>query len=279
MSDAILDNEEFIRLGFFFGVFAVMALWEIASPRRELSMSKQVRWVSNLVIATLNTFILRLLFPAAAVGIALVAQERGWGLLNNVDYPVWLKIATTVVFMDFAIYLQHALFHAVPGLWRLHRVHHTDLDYDVTTGIRFHPIEIILSMLIKISVVVTIGAPAIAVLIFEVMLNTTAMFNHSNVYIPSMLDKIIRLLIVTPDMHRIHHSTEDHETNSNFGFSLSIWDRFFGTYLDQPEKGHEGMEIGIRSFREPRQNTLGWMLVIPFIGKVTGYVINRRKFD
>ncbi len=279
MNNAILDNEEFIRLGFFFGVFVVMALWEVASPRRELSMSKQVRWVSNLVIATLNTFILRLLFPAAAVGVALVAQERGWGLLNNVDYPVWLKTAATVVFMDFAIYLQHALFHAVPGLWRLHRVHHTDLDYDVTTGIRFHPVEIILSMLIKISVVVTIGAPAMAVLIFEVMLNATAMFNHSNVYIPSMLDKIIRLLIVTPDMHRIHHSTEDHETNSNFGFSLSIWDRFFGTYLDQPEKGHEGMEIGIRNFREPKQNTLGWMLVIPFIGKVTGYVINRRKFD
>ncbi len=273
-----MGNEAVIRLGFFFGVFLVMAAWEVASPRRKLTESKAVRWFSNLGIVFLNTIISRLLFPAAAIGAALTAQQRHFGLLNNMDAPFWLKVAGGLVFLDLAIYLQHALFHAIPALWRLHRMHHSDLDYDVTTGARFHPIEIVLSMVIKMSVAAVVGAPPLSVLIFEVLLNATAMFNHGNVRLPEKLDHIIRLLIVTPDMHRVHHSVEDHEANSNFGFNLSIWDRIFGTYLDQPEKGHLGMTIGIRQFRDEKYLALHMMLAQPFIAEVSGYAINRRRW-
>ncbi len=273
-----MDNEAVIRLGFFFGVFLVMAAWEVASPRRKLTESKAVRWFSNLGIVFLNTVILRLIFPAAAIGVALTAEQLNWGLLNNLEISPLFSIAADVIFLDFVIYVQHVLFHAIPAFWRLHRMHHTDLDYDVTTGSRFHPIEIILSMLIKMGVIAAIGAPPAAVLIFEVLLNATAMFNHGNVRLPEKLDRIIRMLIVTPDMHRVHHSVEDHEANSNFGFSLSVWDRIFGTYLDQPEKGHLGMTIGIRQFRDKKYLALHMMLAQPFIAEVTGYAINRRRW-
>ncbi len=280
MTEFILRNEVAIRLGFFIGVLTIMALWEIMAPRRTLTTSKSWRWASNLGIVFLNSLLLRLLFPVAAVGLAAYATEHGWGLFNQYQTPFWVAVIASVVMLDLAIYLQHVMFHAVPALWRLHRMHHADLDFDVTTGARFHPIEIILSMLIKFAVIVVLGPPVVAVIVFEVLLNATAMFNHSNVRIPQPADSFIRRLIVTPDMHRVHHSIEDHETNSNFGFNLSVWDRLFGTYQDQPDAGHKAMTIGIRDFRDPRQvDRLPGMLTLPFIGKVTGYAINRRQWD
>jgi sterol desaturase/sphingolipid hydroxylase (fatty acid hydroxylase superfamily) len=279
MTEFILNHEPAIRLSFFLGILVVMAGWEILAPRRALILAKPTRWANNLGIVFLNSFLLRLVFPAGAVGVALFAGDQGWGLFNHFETPYAVAVALSVVAMDFAIYLQHVMFHAVPVLWRLHRMHHADLDFDVTTGARFHPIEIILSMLIKFAVIVVLGAPALAVIIFEVVLNATAMFNHSNVRMPLALDRLIRRFIVTPDMHRVHHSILDHETNSNFGFNLSWWDRLFGTYQDQPEQGHEKMTIGIRDFREPkRADRLDGMLMIPFVGKITGYAINRRQW-
>ena len=279
MESLTLEHEKLIRLSAFFGVFAVMAIWELLAPRRALTVSKTVRWVSNLGLVALNTVLLRLVFPTAAVGAALLAEQRGWGLLHQVELPYWLAVAGAVVALDFAIYLQHVMFHAVPALWRLHRVHHADLDFDLTTGARFHPIEIGLSMLIKLAMVVLLGAPALAVLVFEVLLNATAMFNHSNVRLPAGLDGVLRWLVVTPDMHRVHHSIEDHETNSNFGFNLSVWDRLFGTYKAQPDAGHERMTIGIREHRDEREvDRLPGMLALPFRGAVTDYVINRRNW-
>ena len=275
-----MQNEPAIRLGFFLGIFAVMATWELIAPRRALTVSKAVRWSNNLGLVFLNSFIVRLLFPAAAVGVAAFASENGWGLLNYYSLPFALSIVLSVVALDFIIYLQHVLVHAVPALWRLHRVHHADLDFDVTTGSRFHTIEIILSMLIKFATIVVLGPPVVAVVIFEVVLNGMAMFNHSNVKLPLGIDRVLRLFVVTPDMHRVHHSVEDNETNSNFGFNLSIWDRAFGTYIDQPREGHEKMTIGIHTYRDPKQvSWLPGMLSLPFIGKVTGYAINRREWS
>lgn len=279
MTEFVLHHESAIRLGFFLGILVIMAGWELVAPRRALSTSKPARWANNLGIVLLNSVILRVLFPAGAVGVALLCVRQGWGLLNQADLPDGLAVVLSVVALDFAIYLQHVMFHAVPVLWRLHRMHHADLDFDVTTGARFHPIEIILSMLIKFAVIVVLGAPALAVIVFEVLLNATAMFNHSNVRMPPALDRFIRRFIVTPDMHRVHHSTEDHEANSNFGFNFPLWDRLFGTYQDQPASGHENMAIGIRDFRDPKQvDRLAGMLALPFIGKVTGYAINRRQW-
>ena len=279
-ADFVTEYEPAIRLSFFFGIFAVMTWWEIKAPRRALTVSKTVRWVNNLGLVLLNTITVRLLFPAAAVGVAAFAAENGWGLLNYYEVTAAMAVVIAVVAMDFVIYLQHVLVHAVPSLWRLHRVHHADLDYDVTTGARFHPIEIILSMLIKFATIVVLGAPVVAVVIFEVVLNAMAMFNHGNVGLPLWLDRIVRLFVVTPDMHRVHHSVEDNETNSNFGFNLSIWDRLFGTYIAQPRAGHEGMTIGIHKYREPKWAAwLPGMLALPFIGKISGYAINRREWS
>lgn len=279
MGEWLLNHEPQVRLSCFFGVLGLMAIWELIAPRRALTASKALRWASNLSLVVLNSVLLRLLFPAAAVGMALLAAERHWGLLNNVSLPVGLGIIVAVVALDFAIYLQHVMFHAVPALWRLHRVHHADLDFDVTTGARFHPIEIVLSMLIKFAVIAALGPAPLAVLIFEVLLNATAMFNHSNVRIPLGIDRVLRWLVVTPDMHRVHHSIEDHETNSNFGFNLPLWDRLFGTYKDQPDAGHDGMTIGIRDLRAPRLTAaLPGMLWLPFVGKVSDYAINRRTW-
>jgi sterol desaturase/sphingolipid hydroxylase (fatty acid hydroxylase superfamily) len=276
----ILTNELPIRLGFFFGVFAVMALWEMRAPCRTLTVSKGIRWANNLGLVFLNSFVLRLLFPAAAVGVAAFAQQQGWGLLNFYQIPFILSAIVSVIAMDMVIYLQHVMVHAVPVLWRLHRVHHADLDYDVTTGARFHPIEIILSMLIKFATIVVLGPPVVAVVIFEVVLNATAMFNHGNVQLPGGFDRALRWFLVTPDMHRVHHSVEDDEANSNFGFSLPWWDRLFGTYRDQPRGGHQGMTIGIHRYKDPKQvNQLPGMLALPFVGRITGYTINRREWS
>jgi len=280
LPEFIAQHEVTIRLSFFIGVFALMAMWEIIAPRRPLTVSKTMRWANNIGLVVLNSVILRLLFPAAAVGMALFAQTHGWGLLNYFNIPFWLAVVASVIAMDFVIYLQHVMFHAVPVLWRLHRVHHADLDYDLTTGARFHPIEIILSMLVKFATIVVLGPPVVAVVIFEVVLNAMAMFNHGNVRIPAPFDRTLRQLVVTPDMHRVHHSVEDDEANSNFGFNLSLWDRFFGTYRDQPRSGHEDMAIGIHKYRDPKQvDQLSGMLALPFKGKISGYAINRRSWS
>lgn len=276
----VLENEKTIRMGFFFGILIIMGIWEILSPRRALTVSKPVRWLNNLGLVFLNSFIVRLVFPLAAVGMAIFAHEHGWGLFNYYQVPNLVAIIASVVIMDFIIYLQHVMVHAIPALWRLHRVHHADLDFDVTTGSRFHTLEILLSMLIKFATIVVLGPPVIAVVIFEVLLNLTAMFNHSNARIPLAIDRVLRLFVVTPDMHRVHHSIEDDEANSNFGFNLPWWDRLFGTYIDQPRGGHEGMTIGIHKFRDPKQTSwLPAMLALPFIGKMSGYVINRRVWN
>jgi sterol desaturase/sphingolipid hydroxylase (fatty acid hydroxylase superfamily) len=276
----IISHEVPIRLGFFFGIFGMMAVWELVAPRRRLHASKLLRWFNNMGLVFLNSLLLRLVFPAAAVGLALFAREQAWGLFNYLQIPVWLAVAASVVTMDLFIYLQHVMVHAVPALWRLHRVHHADLDFDVTTGARFHPLEILLSMLIKFAVILLLGAPVVAVVIFEVILNATSMFNHANVRLPARVDGFLRWVVVTPDMHRVHHSVEDDETNSNFGFNLPWWDRLLGTYRDQPRAGHEAMTIGIRTFRDDRWcSWLPGMLAIPFVGKVRDYAINRRRWD
>lgn len=279
-NDWILGHEVSVRLAFFFGIFAVMAIWEVLSPCRPPSVSKGVRWANNLGLVFLNSVVLRLLFPAAAVGVAAVAQRHGWGLFNYYELPIAVSVLCSVVAMDLVIYLQHVMVHAIPVLWRLHRVHHADLDYDVTTGARFHTLEIILSMLIKFATVLLLGPPLVAVVIFEVLLNATAMFNHANVRLPAGVDRMLRWFLVTPDMHRVHHSVEDDETNSNFGFSLTWWDRLFGTYRDQPRAGHLGMTIGIHKYRDPKQvDRLPGMLALPFVAPVSGYVINRRAWN
>ncbi len=278
-TDSTIANEALIRMGFFFGVLAVMALWEILAPRRALTVSKVVRWANNLGLVFFNSLVLRLLFPAAAVGMAVFASDQGWGIFNYFQVPMWLAVIASVVAMDFVIYLQHVMVHAVPALWRLHRMHHADLDFDVTTGTRFHPFEIVLSMLIKFATIVVLGPPAVAVVIFEVVLNAAAMFNHSNVNIPQGVDRVVRWFLVTPDMHRVHHSVEDDEANSNFGFNLPWWDRLLGTYRDQPRAGHEGMTVGIHKYRTPRE--VAWlpgMLWLPFRGRISSYAINRRQW-
>jgi len=276
MANTLLDLETAIRLGCFFGVLVAMAVWELAAPRRALSQSKALRWYANLGIVALNTILIRAAFPMAPVAVAVVAQERGWGLLNVVGAPSWAAAIAAVLILDMAIYLQHVMFHAVPALWRLHRMHHADLDFDVTTGARFHPFEIMLSVAIKMGVIILVGAPAVAVLIFEVLLNATSMFNHSNIMLPLGLDRALRWVVVTPDMHRVHHSVAPHETNSNFGFNLPWWDRLLGTYRDQPETGHREMAIGIDLFRDPAQLHLHRMLVQPFLEEAGNYPINRR---
>ncbi|MBI3411699.1 MAG: sterol desaturase family protein [Planctomycetes bacterium] len=269
-----------VRFGCFAGVLLVMSLAETAAPRRPLTVKKPQRWFSNLCLVALNTVVVRAVLPVEAVAIALVAESRGWGVLHQVDSPGWLAVALAVIGLDLAIYLQHVLFHAIPLLWRLHMVHHADLDFDVTTGLRFHTIEILLSMGIKMAVIVLLGAPALAVLIFEVLLNATSMFSHSNVRLPLALDRILRVVLVTPDMHRVHHSILPRETNSNFGFNLPWWDFLFGTYRAQPGYGHDDMTIGLSQYRgEARADRLHWMLALPFVGDTGNYPINRRSDD
>lgn len=267
MTDSILTHESVIRLSFFLAILIVMAIWEILSPRRHLNTSKTLRWYSNLGLVLIDTLALRVFLPIQAIGVALLAQNRGWGLLNNLSLPNWLELLIGIAALDFVIYLQHAIFHFIPLFWRLHRVHHTDLDFDVTTGIRFHPVEILLSMGIKIIAVITIGPSALAVIFFEILLNATSLFNHGNVRLPVSIDRILRLFVVTPEMHRVHHSVLIKEYNSNFGFSLPWWDRLLGTYRAQPQAGHEGMVIGLARFREPNTLALSRLLILPFLRK------------
>src|SRR2546423_5464490 len=258
------NTELVIRVGAALCVFLALALWEVLAPRRAMSIGRAGRWPSNLGILVLDALLVRLLIPVAAVGVAVIAAQRGWGLLNIKPWPAWLEALFGFLALDFAIYAQHVAFHKVPLLWRLHRMHHADLDIDVSTGLRFHPVEIILSVLIKIAVVLLVGVPAVAVIAFEVVLNATSMFNHSNAAMPGRLDRVMRLLVVTPDMHRVHHSVLRHETDSNFGFNLPWWDRLFGTYRPQPEAGHERMTIGLPIFRDPRELRLDRLITQPF---------------
>lgn len=275
--NALLANEPAIRLVAFVGVLVLMAGLEALFPRRRRSFGRLRRWPNNLGVVVVDTVLLRLIFPTAAVGVALAVETHGAGLLSWLDLPKPLTVLVAVVLLDLAIYLQHVLFHAAPALWRLHRMHHADLDFDVTTGLRFHPAEILISIVIKLGVVVALGAPAVAVLIFEVMLNATSMFNHANLRLPKWADRTLRMAVVTPDMHRVHHSIVPRETNSNFGFNLAFWDRLFGTYRGQPAAGHDAMIIGIAQFRDPSELRLDRMLTQPLRDDDQAYPLGQRE--
>ncbi|GAA5315561.1 MAG: sterol desaturase family protein [Candidatus Pelagadaptatus aseana] len=261
----MMETEQSLRLSIFFGVLLTVALWELIAPKRALTVKKSQRWLSNFAISFLNIALLRLLFPIAAGGAAVLAAEQQWGLFNSLGLPFWLAFVVGFVLLDLLIYWQHRIFHRVPLLWRLHRMHHMDLDIDVSTGIRFHPLEALLSMAIKVLAIVVLGVPVEAVLLFEVVLNATAMFNHGNIALPHAVDRWLRLVMVTPDMHRVHHSVIATETHSNFGFNLPWWDRLFGSYRAQPRDGHDKMTIGLARYRSPNQSSkLGAMLLHPF---------------
>jgi len=279
MTHWLAEHEMAIRLGAFALTFLAVALWELAAPQRALALPRALRWRSNLRIVVLNTLLMRVLLPTTAVGVAAVASAQGWGVLNVWQLPAWAAVLLAVVALDFVVWLQHVMVHAVPALWRLHRVHHADLDYDLTTGARFHPLEIGLSMGIKFAAIVLLGAPVLAVIVFEVLLSSCAMFNHGNIRLPARVDRLLRWFMVTPDMHRVHHSVEDDESNCNFGFNLTWWDRLLGTYREQPRAGQLGMTIGIRDHRDPQEVAhLGGMLRLPFVADNAGYVINRRDW-
>ncbi len=263
MADSVLAHEPIVRGAIFLAVLLGMAVWELSAPRRRREIPRLLRWSNNIALVVIDTILLRVTFPVLAVGAAVLAEERGWGLFHALEVPVLLAGVLGFLALDLAIYLQHVLFHAVPVLWRLHRMHHADLEFDVSTGLRFHPVEILLSMGIKLGVVAALGPPALAVLVFEVVLNATSLFNHSNVRLGGA-DRIVRVFVVTPDMHRVHHSVRPSETNRNFGFNLPWWDRLFGTYTAQPRDGHEGMTIGLGEFRTRRDLWLDRMLLQPF---------------
>lgn len=267
-----MEHEAIYRLAVFSTIFLVMAGLELLIPKRHLSSSKFKRWITNISFGGLNAFVVRLMLvsavPLVAISAALLGEELGFGLLRLVEWPGFVEILASLFILDLAIYLQHLASHKVPLLWRVHRVHHADRDIDVTTAVRFHPIEIGLSMLYKTALVLLLGVDALAVLLFEMILNGCAMFNHSNIALPAWLDRIVRQILVTPDMHRVHHSVIRGETDSNYGFNLSIWDRLFGTYIDQPSKGHKGMVIGLPPYEaSPGPTKFSWSLALPFIGE------------
>ena len=276
MADLAATYEPILRLAAFLGIFALVALWEAAAPRRKRQFPRSARWPHNIALLFVDVVAVRIVAPGAAIAVAMAGELNGWGLLNVIQPPSWLGIPLAVAFLDLVIYFQHVAFHAVPTLWRLHRVHHTDLDFDVTTGTRFHPIEILISTGIKCAAVAAIGAPVVAVLAFELLLNASSMFNHGNVRLPLGIDRWLRWLIVTPDMHRIHHSVVFNETSSNFGFSLPWWDRVLGTYRGQPAAGHEGMVIGVDAFRTKGDLRIDRLLTQPWHDTPGGYSINRR---
>ena len=272
-----MEAEDLIRIAAFLAIFAGVALWESAYPRRERVFGRGIRWPHNLGLLAVDVAIVRILAPGAAIAVALAAREHGWGLLNVLSLPSWIAFLTGVVVLDLIIYFQHVMFHAVPTLWRLHRVHHADLDFDLTTGTRFHPIEILISTVIKCAAIAAIGAPALAVLAFEVLLNATAVFNHANASLPPSVERCVRLLVVTPDMHRVHHSVLYDESSSNFGFNLPWWDRLFGTYKAEPRLGHDAMTFGVDAFRSPADVRLDQLLLQPFRDTPGQYPINRRQ--
>lgn len=266
-----MNTDLIVRITAFIAIFAIMAVWERLAPRRAWSTTRSTRWGINLAMGGVNVLFIRLLLASGALGAVLLAGEGQVGLFNQVDWPWWVELNLAVILLDLVVYFQHVLMHAVPILWRLHMVHHTDVDFDVTTGVRFHPLEILLSMFIKIAAVLLIGASPGAVVAFEVLLNATSMFNHSNVRIPRPLDRLLRWFLVTPDMHRIHHSVIPRETNRNFGFNLPWWDRLLGTYLPDPSRGHTDMTIGLEEYRDPSKLTWLNLMALPFVGKTGKY--------
>lgn len=269
MTEFILTHESSLRLGVFISILLIMMAAEAVFPRKQRALPRAHRWTSNLLLIVIDGVFVRLLFPIVAVGVAVIAAEKNWGLFNWLEMPIWLEITLSIIILDMMIYWQHVAFHHVPVLWALHKVHHADRDIDVTTGSRFHPIEISISMAYKMALVAILGAPVLAVILFELILNGCAMFNHSNVRLPLGFDKWLRRFIVTPDMHRVHHSTIVAETNSNFGFSLSLWDRIFGSYTPQPTQGHDGMVIGLKEYQTKGPASLAWSLWLPFKAKKT----------
>ncbi len=279
MEELIFEYESLIRFGSFITFFALLTLWEIASPKRKLLELRRFRWLSNFGLIIVSSILVRFIFPTAAVGIALLAEQNNWGFLNYFNLPFAIHVITAFVLLDLSLYFQHVMFHALPMFWRFHRVHHSDLDCDVSTGLRFHPFEIVISMLIKFLTIASIGIPVITVVIFEIILNVAAMFTHSNIKIPPAFEKIMRWFIVTPDMHRIHHSLDENEANSNFSFFISIWDYLFGTYLHQPKLGQSKMKIGVKYFREPQWQNFRWLIYLPFVSKIDKYAINRRTME
>jgi sterol desaturase/sphingolipid hydroxylase (fatty acid hydroxylase superfamily) len=270
--EGAMGTEGLIRVGAYLSVLVIMATWESLAPRRPLTASKLCRWGGNLTIVILNTVIARLFFMGGVVAVAAMGQERGWGLLNLIEGPEWLEVAIAIVALDFIIYWQHQVFHYVPILWRFHMMHHSDLDLDVSSGVRFHPVEIVISTMIKAAAVLVLGVAPLAVVAFEIVLNATALFNHSNVQMPVSLDRRLRWFVVTPDMHRIHHSTDVRETNSNYGFNVPWWDRLFGTYCAEPALGQLGMKIGLEHLGPPVCLNLFMMLRFPFVAQLGRYV-------
>lgn len=275
MGDGLLAHEPLVRLVAFLAVLGAVAWGEIVLPLRRREITRRLRWTSNLGVMALGTLLVRVLFPVLAVGVASTAEQRGWGLCHVLGLPAWAAFFAALLALDLTIYLQHVMFHAVPALWRLHRMHHADLEFDVTTGVRFHPLEIVLSMGLKLAFVLAFGPPAAAVLVFEVLLNATSLFNHGNLRLPAAVDGVLRLIVVTPDMHRVHHSIHPGETNSNFGFNLPWWDRLLGTYRARPVDGHEGMTIGLEQFRTTRDLRLDRMLLQPLRGPASGSSMDR----
>ena len=274
----LINHEPAVRLGAFAAGLLVVAACEALAPRRERAVGRLARWPHNLALVALNTLLVRAVVPISAVSLAALAEERGWGLFNSAVSPAWVTVIVSVALLDLAIYLQHVMFHAVPVLWRFHRMHHADLDFDVTTGVRFHPVEILLSTGYKLALVSVLGIPAIAVVVFEVLLNAGSMFNHANLWLPEPVDHALRWLVVTPDMHRVHHSVAPAETNSNFGFTLPWWDRLCGTYRAEPAAGHERMTIGLEDFRDPGYLRLDQLLVQPLLlGSRSNAMTGRRN--
>ena len=271
MAEWIVDSEASVRLAVFTCIFTLVALAEWWAPKRALATSKSLRWLNNLALVVVNTGVVRLVFPAGAVAFAHVAATNEWGLLHQFELDLWISVLISLVVLDFTIYVQHVAFHYVPILWRLHMVHHADRDIDVTTGARFHPVEILLSMVIKVGAIYALGAPAVGVLLFEVILNGMAMFNHGNVRLPAAADRVLRMFVVTPDMHRVHHSVVPSETNSNFGFHVPWWDRLFRTYRAQPTAGHQDMRIGLEHYQGIAKQWLPWMLWLPVVGRKGRY--------
>lgn len=274
--ETIYQNEATIRFSFFFGSFFLLTLWESLSPKRVLTQDKTKRWINNIALIVCSTLLVRILIPTAAIGMAYIVEQHHIGVINHLEIPFWLTVVISFILLDLSIYIQHVIFHVTPVLWRFHRVHHSDLDFDVTTGIRFHPLEILISIFLKIMIIAMLGAPVLAVILFEITLNLMSMFTHSNIKLNKTIEQILRWLIVTPDMHRIHHSTRENETNSNFCFYISLWDRLFGTYIPEPAYGHKNMQIGLDQFRDHEWQNFKGLIFMPFSQKIRGYAINYR---
>jgi sterol desaturase/sphingolipid hydroxylase (fatty acid hydroxylase superfamily) len=271
----LLNHESAIRLGFFLGAFVLLAVWELFAPRRTLKRSRALRWTNNIALAAVNIVMVKVFFSLAAIGLAVFANEHGTGLFNMFPVPYPCAVVTSLLAFDLAVYVIHLAFHMAPGLWRIHRVHHADVDFDVATAVRFHPIQMMLSTLVKFAVILALGTPVLAVLAFEVLFHVLLLFNHANVRIPPAVDRVLRWFIVTPDMHRIHHSVHRAETDSNFGFALPWWDRLFGTYRAEPAAGHEQMTLGIGQFSEQRDFWLDRLLLNPFLDDCGSQIANR----